>query len=134
MWVAAGSIRRVSRARFPRPPAAGILGCLGLLTVGWTGLLLPSLLRSIKVTFDQSDAGIGLIYLIYAIGYAIGSFGGGPVTERFGRRAVLSGAAFVHGAGIVGLGLAPSWAWFVVICLPAGLGAGAIDGGSNGLF
>ena len=120
--------------RLPRLPAAGVLGCVGLLTVGWTGLLLPSLLRSIKVSFDQTDAGIGLIYLIYAIGYAVGSFGGGPLTERFGRRAVLSSAAFTHGAGIIGLGLAPGWTVFVVVCLAAGLGAGTIDGGTNGLF
>jgi fucose permease len=118
----------------PRPPAAGILGCLGLLTVGWTGLLIPSLIRSIKVSFDQTDAGIGLIYLIYAIGYAVGSFGGGPLTERFGRRAVLSAAAFLHGAGIAGMGLAPAWTIFAALCLPAGLGAGTIDGGNNGLF
>jgi MFS transporter, FHS family, glucose/mannose:H+ symporter len=117
-----------------RPQPAAVLGCLALLTIGWTGLLIPSLIRSIKDAFDQSDAGIGLIYLIYAVAYAAGSFGGGPATERFGRRTVLTGAALIHGAGIVGLGLAPSWAVFAVLAVPAGLGAGGLDGGSNGLF
>ena len=117
-----------------RPQPAAVLGCLALLTIGWTGLLIPSLIRSIKETFDQTDAGIGLIYLLYATAYAIGSFGGGPVTERLGRRRVLSAAAALHGAGIIGLGLAPSWTFFMIVALPAGLGAGALDGGSNGLF
>jgi fucose permease len=124
----------VTRSFSVRPQPAAVLGCLALLTIGWTGLLIPSLIRSIKETFDQTDAGIGLIYLLYATAYGAGSFGGGPVTERLGRRNVLSAAAALHGAGIIGLGLAPSWSLFMILALPAGLGAGALDGGSNGLF
>ena len=44
-----------------RPSAAAVFGCLGLLTIGWTGLFIPSLIRSIKQTFEQNDAGIGLL-------------------------------------------------------------------------
>ena len=113
---------------------AGVLGCLTLLVIGWTGLLVPSLIRSIKVSFDQTDAGIGLFYLVYSIFYAIGSFGGGPATERLGRRTVLVGAALVHGAGIAGFGLAPVWIAALLATVPAGIGAGALDGGANGLF
>src|SRR5206468_4261230 len=36
--------------------------------------------------------------------------------------------------GITGMGLAPGWSSFAVLALPAGLGGGALDGGSNGLF
>jgi fucose permease len=113
---------------------AAVVGCLTLLSIGWTGLLIPSLIRSIEATFDQTDAGIGLIYLLYAVAYATGSFGGGPVTERLGRRRVLLGAALLHGTGLAGMGLAPSWAAFAILAVPAGLGAGVLDGGSNGLF
>ena len=105
------AIRRiVGRWRIPgRSPAArrtrltlGIVGCLTLLSVGWTGLLIPSLIRSIEATFDQTDAGIGVIYLVYAVAYMSGSFGGGTLTERFGRRLVLGGAVLLHAAGIAG--------------------------------
>jgi fucose permease len=113
---------------------AGLIGCLTLLAIGWTGLLVPSLIRSIKLSFDQSDAGIGLFYLIYSICYAAASFGGGPLTERVGRRTVLVGATVFHAAGIAGFGLAPTWLAFVLLAVPAGAGAGALDGGSNGLF
>ena len=117
-----------------RPPAAAILGCLTLLAIGWTGLLIPSLIRSIEASFGQDDAGIGLVYLLYSSAYAAGSFGGGPATERLGRRPVLVAAALIHGAGLVGFGLAPSGPAFALVALPAGLGAGVLDGGSNGLF
>lgn len=116
-----------------RLPAA-MLGGLALLAIGWTGLLIPSMIRSIEATFDQTDAGIGLVYLLYSAAYAAGSLGGGALTERVGRRTVLVGAAIVHGAGLAGLGIGGTWPLFVVASLPAGLGAGTIDGGANGLF
>lgn len=116
-----------------RRPAA-VAGGLALLAIGWTGLLIPSLIRSIEATFDQTDAGIGLIYFLYASAYVTGSLGGGAVTERVGRRTVLVGAALLHAASLAGMGLAGSWPLFVVVAVPAGLGAGIIDGGANGLF
>lgn len=113
--------------------AAGVVGGLTLVAIGWTGLLIPSLIRSIEATFDQTDAGIGLVYLVYAIAYASGSFGGGALTERVGRRVVLGGAVLVHGLGIASLGIVASWDAFVILAVVAGAGAGCLDGGSNGL-
>jgi fucose permease len=121
----------------PSPPGrrlpAAIVGCLTLLAFGWSGLLIPSLIRSIKTTFVVDDAGIGLVYLAYALAYAAGSFGGGPATERLGRPAILGGGALVHALGVASLGLAPDFAWFIAAALLGGLGAGCLDGGANGL-
>ena len=39
----------------------------------------------------------------------------------------------VHGLGVAGQGLAPSWELFVVAAMAAGAGAGSLDGGANGL-
>ena len=117
-----------------RPVAAGVLGCAAFVLIGWSGLLVASLIRSVKETFDQTDAGIGVFYFLYAAAYAAGSLGGGAATERLGRRTVLSVVAGVHAAGLVALGVAPAWGVFLFAALPAGLGAGALDGGVNGLF
>ena len=113
--------------------ATGLIACLTLLACGWTGLLIPSLIRSIEATFGQSDAGIGVVYLAFAAASASGSFVGGPLTERLGRRAVLGGAVLVTGLGAAGLGLAPTWGAFVLAALTVGAGAGCLDGGANGL-
>ncbi|MEA2612030.1 MAG: hypothetical protein QOG32_1756, partial [Chloroflexota bacterium] len=40
-----------------RPVTAAILGCAALMLVGWTGLLVPALIRSIERDFGQTDAG-----------------------------------------------------------------------------
>ena len=124
-----GSAGNPARARL----AAGIVASLTLLAVGWAGLLIPSLLRSIKETFDQTDAGIGLVYLVYALAYALGSFIGGPLTERAGRRLTLGAAVLVTATGVAGLGLAPTWLAFIVATVAIGVGAGCLDGGANGL-
>jgi fucose permease len=116
------------------PRAAGAIGCLTFLLIGWSGLLVPSLIRSIERDFGQSDAGLGIYYLLYAITYASGSLGGGVVTERLGRRRVLALAAVSHGAGMAVLGMVPTWGIVLAAAIPAGLGAGALDGGVNGLI
>lgn len=114
-------------------PAAAILACGIFLLIGWTGLVVPSLIRSVKEAFSQDDAGIGIFYLVYASAYAAGSFAGGYLTERTGRRPVLVTAAALHGVGFIGIGLADAWTPVLLIAVPAGLGAGALDGGGNGL-
>ncbi|MBI3749318.1 MAG: MFS transporter [Chloroflexi bacterium] len=116
------------------PRAAGVIGCLTLLLIGWSGLLVPSLIRSIELDFRQTDAGIGTFYLVWAIAYAVGSLGGGVVTERIGRRRILIAAALAHGLGLAIVALVPPWGVALVAAVPAGLGAGALDGGSNGLI
>ena len=116
-----------------RPAPAGILGAAAFMLVGWSGLLVPSLIRSIKEEFGQSDAGIGIFYFVFAIVWAGGAFGGGLATERLGRRAVLTLAAALIAVGLIGMALAPSWLFFLAAGLPAGVGAGAIDSGGNGL-
>lgn len=103
------------------------------LLLGWVGLLVPALIRSIEERFAQSDAGIGVYYLVVAVFYGAGSLGGGFLTERAGRRVVLSGSAILVGIGLALQAIAPSWLLFVAAGIPAGIGTGAIDGGMNGL-
>ncbi|HYN69512.1 MAG TPA: MFS transporter [Candidatus Eisenbacteria bacterium] len=101
--------------------------------IGWAGLLVPALIRSIEERFSQSDAGLGAYYFVLAVFYALGSLGGGFLTERVGRRVVLSGSAILIGIGLALQAVAPSWVLFVAAGIPAGIGSGSIDGGMNGL-
>ncbi len=117
-----------------RPPAVAILACLSFILVGWSGLLAPSLIRSIKLDFVQTDAGIGLFYFLSATGLASGSLGGGFVTEKVGRRPIIASAALLMGVGLIGMAVAGSWEIFLLAGLLLGLGAGAVDGGMNGLI
>jgi fucose permease len=120
----------------PRPSRtalAAALGCSGLLLVGWTGLLVPSLIRSIEPAFDQTDAGIGVFFFVNSVAYVGGSMVGGLLTERVGRRVVLPLAVLLIACGLAGMATVPSWGLFLALGIPFGFGSGAIDGGMNGL-
>lgn len=117
-----------------RDERARLTGYAVFVLIGWTGLLVPSLIRSLERDLNQTDAGIGVFYFAYAVGYALGSFAGGFLTERFGRHWVLTLGAAAHGIGLIALGLSPGWAVFLALAGPTAFGAGVIDGGFNGLF
>ena len=104
----------------------------GFLLLGWSGLLVPSLVPQIEATFGVDDAAVGVWYFVAASAYAVGSLGGGLLTERFGRRWVLSAAALSVAASWLIAGTSGSWALFTLAAVVGG-GAGAIDGGMNGL-
>jgi Fucose permease len=117
-----------------RPEIAAALSCAGLLLLGWSGLLVPSLIRSIEHDFGQTDAALGIFFLVNSVAYVGGSMVGGLLIERFGRRTVLSLAAFLMAFGLADLATVPSWGLFLAAAIPFGFGSGAIDGGSNGLI
>jgi len=105
----------------------------GFLLLGWSGVLLPSLVRQIEGRFGVDDASLGLLYLAASLAYATAAFSGGILTERLGRRVVLGVASGMVAVGLVVEGVAPSWGWFLLAAPLVGLGDGAIDGGLNGL-
>jgi fucose permease len=111
-----------------------LAGYAAFVLIGWNAVLIPSLIRSLEHDFRQSDAAFGLLYFLSALVYAAGSFGGGFLTERFGRQWILISAAGFMAVGLVGEGLAPTWAVLLLATIPVNWGAGSIDGGVNGLF
>jgi fucose permease len=110
------------------------LGYLSFTLIGWTGLLVPSLIRSIEHDFSQTDAGIGFLYFVGALFWATGGLSAGLLTERVGRRVMLPLAAASLGVGLAGFAFAPSWPLFVLAAVPMNFGGGALDAGVNGLF
>ena len=117
-----------------RRPAVALIGYGCFLLIGWTGVLVPALIRPVEDSFAQTDAAVGGYFFVFAAFYGIGSFGGGLLTERLGRRAVLMTAGLLLGLGLIGQALSPNWLLFLAAGVPGGWAAGAIDGGINGLF
>ncbi len=81
-----------------RAPAT-ILGLARFAARGWGGLLVPSLVPVIEADFAQTDAGVGVFFLVSSALYILGSVGTGVLTGRLGRRRVLAAAAFLMAAG-----------------------------------
>jgi fucose permease len=121
-------------AAVARTPAAAVIGCLGFLLLGWTGLLIPSLVRSVEQDFAQTDAGMGFFYLVNAVMYGSGVLGGTLLTQRIGRRPVLAGGIGIAAIGLTLLATAAGWPIFVAGVIPFGIGCGTLDGAGNGLI
>lgn len=117
-----------------RMPAAAVIGCLGFLLLGWSGLLIPSLVRSVEQDFAQTDAGMGFFYLVNAVMYGSGVLGGTLLTQRIGRRPVLAGGIGLAAIGLILLAIAAGWPIFVAGVIPFGIGCGTLDGAGNGLI
>jgi FHS family glucose/mannose:H+ symporter-like MFS transporter len=118
----------------PSTRALQSAGYYSFVLLGWQTVILPSLIRSIEHGFHQSDAAFGVLYLVKSILYAVGAFAGGFLTERLGRRIVLSAAAVISALSLLLAALAPSWAPFVLGAALVSLGGAVIDAGVNGLF
>jgi fucose permease len=114
--------------------AAAVLGCLSFFLLGWSGLLIASLIRSVEHDFGQTDAGMGLFFLVNAAAYGTGVLGGTLLTQRFGRRPVLAGGVGLAVLGLVALATASVWPIFLLAALPFGIGGGTLDGAGNGLI
>lgn len=116
-----------------RRESAFALGCWSFVLLGWSSLIVPSLAREVEEGFGQTDVGLGFFYLLTAIAYAVGSVSGGMATERVGRRSAYSAGAGLLGVGLIAQGVVPDWSAFVLFGIVRSLGAGAMDGGGNGL-
>lgn len=110
------------------------LGYASFILVGWSALLVPSLVPAIERDFAQSDAGVGVLYLVAALLFVIGSLASGYLMERLGRSVVLPTAVFAMAAGLGLESVAPGWALFVVGAGICGFGSGSVEAGMNGLF
>lgn len=106
----------------------------GFVLIGWNAVLIPSLIRSVEHDFRQSDAAFGLLYLASSLVYSTGAWGGGLLTERWGRRVVLRAGTLALAVGLAGEALAPAWPWLLLAIVPVNWGAGVLDGGINALF
>ena len=96
-----------------------------------TGLLSPSLIRSIKDTSSRRTPGsASTTSSTRSCMRRVARRG--LVTEHWAGVVLTLASAFV-GIGLALMALAPGWELFLLAALPTGLGVGALDGGMNGL-
>ena len=123
----------------PRPGVAGgatvtgVVAWLAFFMLGWRGLLIPSLIRSVESQFDQTDAGLGTYFLVAAVIYAAATFLSGTMTRRLGYRWTLGLGGLAISVGLLVQGVAATWAVFVLGVVPIAVGSVTSDIGINAL-
>jgi len=94
----------------------------GMLGVAWP---------SMRTTFGQPLAALGVVLLGLTCGYLTGSAASGFVEARLGTAAVLAAGFSASAGAMVAFAAAPAWPLFVGGALVLGLGAGSVDAGAN---
>ncbi|HEU0242927.1 MAG TPA: MFS transporter [Candidatus Limnocylindrales bacterium] len=108
-------------------------GLLAFTMIGWTGLVVPSLIREIQRDLVVNDADMGLAYGVFTAMFLAGCLVTGWAVSRTGRRPLLLGAIAILFLGTVGA-LVPVWPVFLLAGALRGFGSGMIEVGIQGLF
>jgi fucose permease len=109
-------------------------GLVTFLLLGWSVLLVPSAIREVEAAYGQTDAGMGLGYLLNNLLYITGTLSVGWLAGRLLRAPVLGAGPGLIAIGLGIVALAPAWPVFLAGFLVLGLGAGLVDSGVNALF
>src|SRR5262245_14949794 len=86
---------------------------------------------SMRGTFGQPLAALGLVLLGLTCGYLAASAASGFVEVRLGTAAVLMAGLAASAVGTLAFATAPSWPLLVLAAFFLGLGAGSVDAGAN---
>ena len=93
-----------------------------VLGVAWPGM---------RASMGQDLASAGLITLVLTVGSALSSFVGGRVLARWGTGPVVTASGLLTGLALLGFALSPSFGLLLLLAVPLGLGAGAVDARLN---
>src|SRR5579883_2530181 len=111
--------------------ACGVYGAFALTANGWGPLLAPLATR-LSFSFEQ----VGLLFVVWSIGYLPGALIGGSLLDIYGPRTVFSTAFLfiLSGMGLILLAVTfhLSWLFGLVLCAGfTGIGGGTIDASAN---
>ncbi|WP_456290426.1 MFS transporter [Paenibacillus sp. AK002] len=93
-----------------------------LLGVAW-----PAMQPDIGAAFESA----GLLSMMVTGGTIVSSLFSGSVIERFGTGIVTLISCLLTASALLGFSFAPSLFWLILLAIPLGLGAGAVDAGLN---
>lgn len=93
-----------------------------LLGVAW-----PMMQPEIGASFESA----GIISMVISGGTIVSSLISGTLIEKLGTGAVTLISCVMTAGALIGFSVAPSLIWFVVLAIPLGLGAGAVDSALN---
>ena len=102
--------------------------------LGWTAVIVPTVILLVERRFAVSDSGIGGVYFVNSACYIAGSVVGGPLVGRLGRGRAFPAAWLLAGAATIAQGMAPAWSFFILGAAIQGFGTGALMVCANSLI
>jgi len=84
-----------------------------------------------RQTFSMPLAAAGYLTTIGTIGTVFSAFSSGHILKKFGTGPVVCVSSALTGLAMLGYGLSQSFVFLLFLCIPLGIGAGAVDTGLN---
>jgi len=94
----------------------------GVLGVAWTAM---------RLDLQQPLAAVGLVTIVLTVSSATCTLMTGYWLARLGTGAVVMLSGLLTGLALLGFSLVPAFGWLLLLALPLGLGAGAVDAALN---
>ena len=94
----------------------------GVLGVAWTAM---------RLDLHQPLAAVGLLTITLTVSSGLSTVVSGYVLNKLGTGPVVMVSGFLTGLALLGFSLAPAFGWLLLLAVPLGLGAGAVDAGLN---
>lgn len=108
-----------------------LIAVLAFISLGLPDGTLGVAWPSIKSTFGVPISGLGVLLFAGTIGYLISSSQSGHVLARLGVGRLLFWSTVLTASSSLGYAVLPAWPLLIVLAMIGGLGAGAIDAGTN---
>jgi fucose permease len=104
---------------------------LSFVSLGLPDAVLGVAWPAIRADMDQPLAAMGFITMTMTVCSASASFLSATITKRIGTGVVVAGSCLMTALALIGFSYVPSFVWLIVLGIPLGLGAGAVDASLN---
>lgn len=105
-----------------------------LVVIGIALTALGPTLPFIIQEYDLSLTAAGLVLTLVSLGRLISVFFSGGLSDRIGRKPVISLGTGLIALGALGYGSSPTWIGHLLSAMIVGAGVGMLDGGTNSLI
>ena len=104
---------------------------LAFISLGLPDSVLGVAWPAMRSSLGQPLESAGMVTLVLTVCSALSSFVGGRVLARWGTGPVVTASGLLTGLALLGFALSPSFALLLLLAVPLGLGAGAVDARLN---
>lgn len=101
------------------------------ISLGLPDAVIGAAWPSMAPDLGADKAGAGVLNFIVMVSTILVSFSSGFLIKKFGTYAVCAGSIFLTVVALLGFWQAPNFLWLCLLCVPLGLGGGAIDAALN---
>ena len=104
---------------------------LSFISLGLPDSVLGSAWPSMMGDIHAPVWGAGLVQMIVSCGTIVSSLNSARLIRRFGTGRLTAMSCLLTATALMGMSFAPHYAFLLLLCIPLGLGAGAVDAAMN---